>query len=57
MGLEENDYFVVSCHREENIDSDVNFEKLIKLINYIGEKYKKHIIFTAHPRTQKKTKK
>jgi len=56
MNLDENDYFVVSCHREENIDSDVNFEKLIKLINFIGEKYKQQVIFTAHPRTQRKLK-
>jgi len=56
MNLDENDYFVVSCHREENIDSDVNFEKLIKLINFIGEKYKQQIIFTAHPRVQRKLK-
>lgn len=47
-------YFVVSAHREENIDADINFERLITLINYIGEKYLVPIIFSAHPRTYKK---
>lgn len=49
-------YFLVSCHREENIDS-VNFEKFISVLNNLGEKYSMPVVVSAHPRTQKKIKK
>jgi UDP-N-acetylglucosamine 2-epimerase (non-hydrolysing) len=48
------DYFVLSAHREENIDSEENIGNLIKSINIIAEKYKKQIIISTHPRTRKK---
>lgn len=53
LGLKDNDYFVVSCHREENVDSKKNLVKLVELMNFLGEKYEKKIIFSTHPRTKK----
>ena len=41
-------------HREENLDDPKNFEALIESINAVAEKYKLPIIFSTHPRTQKK---
>lgn len=54
LRLEKNKYFVVSAHREENIDLNDNFKHLVDSINLVAEKYKLPIIFSTHPRTQKK---
>ena len=54
LKLEEGKYFVLSAHREENVDNDKNFESLIKAINEVAKTYKMPIIFSAHPRTRKK---
>ncbi len=54
LNLENKKYFVVSSHREENVDIDNNFLYLVNSVNVVAEKYKLPIIFSTHPRTQKK---
>jgi UDP-N-acetylglucosamine 2-epimerase len=54
LELEVGQFFVVSVHREENVDSDKNFGKLVGVLNGIAETYKLPVIVSTHPRTQKR---
>jgi UDP-N-acetylglucosamine 2-epimerase len=49
-------YFLVSAHREENIDTEKSFRKLENILNFIAEKYSLPVIVSTHPRTRKKIK-
>ena len=54
LNLEQYKFFVVSVHREENVDSDIAFLKLVDSLNLIAETYAMPIIVSLHPRTKKR---
>lgn len=54
QNLQKNKYFVVSAHREENIDIKENFIGLMESLNKVASKYKLPVIFSTHPRTKKR---
>ena len=54
LNLIKQKYFIVSVHREENVDYPENLKKLVESLNTLAEKYKFPIIVTTHPRTQKR---
>lgn len=56
LKLKQNDYFLVSVHREENVENYYNFKNFLNMLNYLWQKYKKKIIVSTHPRTMKKVK-
>ena len=54
LKLEAGNYFVVSVHREENVDSDSNIHKYVEVLNTLADKFALPIIVSTHPRTRKK---
>ncbi len=56
LGLKEEKFFVVSAHRQENVDDHERLEELIITLNSISKEYKFPIIFSTHPRTKKQLK-
>ena len=54
LQLKSGQFFTVSAHREENIDSDNNFLKLVEVLNTVAEKFNLPVIVSTHPRTQKR---
>lgn len=52
--LKKGEYFIVSTHREENVDSEENFKNLLETLTAIQEQYGKEVIVSTHPRTKKK---
>lgn len=53
LRLEVGEYFIMSAHREENVDSETNFGNLLESLNAIPQKYDKSVIVSTHPRTRK----
>lgn len=56
LDIKKKNYFVVTIHRQENIENQKRLREIIKSLNIICEKYKKSIIFSVHPKTKKKIK-
>ena len=57
LDLKPQEYFLVSSHREENIDSDLNFSKFVEILNLVADKYELPVIVSTHPRTWKRIEK
>jgi UDP-N-acetylglucosamine 2-epimerase (non-hydrolysing) len=54
LGLEPDGYFLVSCHREEDVDSARNFAGFVKILNNLARSRGKRVVVTTHPRTRKR---
>lgn len=54
LGLSEHRYFVVSLHREENVDVPKNLERLLSILNHLAERHAEPVIVSTHPRTRQR---
>ena len=54
LKLKKGEFFIVSAHREENVDSEKNFQDFLNTLNAVAEKYKFRVLVSTHPRTRKK---
>lgn len=54
VGVKASEYFLISSHREENVDSPERLEAFVSMLTEIGKKYKKKVVFSVHPRTRKR---
>ena len=54
LNVEPREYFIVSAHREENLDSESNFRNLLETLNAVARKFQKRVLVSTHPRTRKK---
>lgn len=54
LNLKEKEYFIISAHREENVDNQENLKKIVKILNNLAEQYNVPVIVSTHPRTRKR---
>ena len=54
LGLEPDGFFLVSAHREENVDPETSFARLVEVLNAVAEKFDLPVVVSTHPRTQKR---
>ena len=57
LSLKKNKYFVMSCHREENVENKKNFRNLVKIIKYLNDNFNYKIVVSVHPRIKDKINK
>ena len=54
LSLKKNKYFLISCHREENVENKKNFRNLVKIIKYLNDNFNYKIVVSVHPRIKDK---